>query len=882
VLKCYSIITKIALLCSALSLIACGGGGGGDSTGSSSGLQFNVDKASVVIANKSAIAEIDGSNRRSNAEDPVFNYQIADDSESGLRFRHDGLTEHGVTNLVSIDDLGQVTIAMQADDPIKVDYTDVNPDGTKLYVILAHWSPDDNVEYHKFFTKTNCTIYEVDLADNTNYRCVAEGLFAQPYDSEHAKVVGNNAKPIQFDSAGNVYFLATAFEIVDLGTDEDGEPELWWKWVNDEWAPKLYKHDIASETTTVLNQVAGSISHFIALSNGDVAALGIHNSPITFEMIKADSSRIDLRYADDRGPYYMVADNNDTVVYSSEFDSAGLRFVTPAGTGVEKTTLDTSLFARVKGGGYFDPTARRVILADNGNVYGIFEGDTRTQDSAGNWVGKNTLEFYQILPYDPTPKATIELGDLIWWEYLYKTTLHVSQGYLFYVKPPAALTIDSVTHGNYDSVAIVDLQTSETRTALAPLTVSDPRYQIYKWRLAGKKLYFAAVDESFDNIDVMGVIDTETLQTVGITAEESDYITITETASAVGSIAEVSDITVIQSALPEEDPSGTSKAEFFVNGDNLHSASIRFTKYMDKDSVLAGLSFKNDDISAQVNYIPLWVHKSLHLIPDIGSLTDEAGESLENDTNYSLTLAPTVTDLYGTAIDNTTLTSGSVMTLPSSGWYSSLTDTADTNLSSGSIAKFAGSGTETYTLEHYKLVDNLPANFSLEFSAKNKGWTQVGLSINETTGNISTDQHGTGQILDQYIDSAGVWAGYVKNTGPFANIDPNNAAVNVGAVTANGEWMRYKITVIDSNYTFSSSTDGLAYNELLSVTDMKSVEFAELYLMIGEKAYIDNVLVSELDGSGVEVSPGDLYDSSDFDPLPVALQAETTDFGIGW
>ena len=115
---------------------------------------------------------------------------------------------------------------------------------------------------------------------------------------------------------------------------------------------------------------------------------------------------------------------------------------------------------------------------------------------------------------------------------------------------------------------------------------------------------------------------------------------------------------------------------------------------------------------APVNYVPLWVHKSLHLVPDIGSLTDDAGASLENDTSYSLTLAPTVTDLYGTAIDNTTLTSGSVMTLPSSGWYSGSTDTADINLSSGSIAKFSGNGTSTYIREHYKLVANLLANLA--------------------------------------------------------------------------------------------------------------------------------------------------------------------------
>jgi hypothetical protein len=750
-----------------------------------------------------------------------------------------------------------------------------------LYVVLAHYEPNDTTEYHKFFTKTNCTFYEVDLIDDTNYRCVAEGIFVQSYDSEYAKVVGNNAKPVQFDSFGNVYFLGTAFEILDLGLDENNEPELWWKWVGGEWAPRLYKHEISTETTTVINQVAGTISNFIVLSNGDIAALGAHTGN-TFEMIKTDLSRIDLTYDDDSGVNFFVSDNNDTVLFSSQFKSAGLRFVTPAGTGIQKTTLDLSLFAKVKGGGYFDPTPRRIILADDGNVYGIFEGDTRYQDSNGNWIGQNKLDVYQVLPYDPALKATINMGDSVWWEYLENTPFHVSQGYLFYSNASLALTIDNVDHGTYDSITIVDLQSLESKTILVPLTTTDPKYKIFNWRLSGTKLYFAALDQSPNNMNVLGIIDTKALKTAGFDGAESDYLTIQETASAIGAVAEVSDITVIQSTLPEDDPGGTSKAEYFVNGDNLHSVSIRFTKYMDQDSVLAGLSLKNDDTATQIDYIPLWVHKSLHLVPDIGSLTDDVGASLENNTKYSLTLAPTVIDVYGTAIDNTTLSSGSVLTFPSRGWYSGSTDTTDINLSSETIAKYAGTGSDTYTLLFYKLASNLPANFSLEFSAKNKGWTQVGVSINETTGNTSSSGHGTGQILDQYVDSTDVWAGYVSNTGALTEIDPNNDAVNTDIVTANYDWMRYKITVIGSNYTYSSSTDGVTFSELLSVTDMKSSEFAELYLMIGEKAYIDNIVLSELDGSGVSASPGDLYDFSDFDPLPAALQAETTDYGIGW
>ena len=81
--KLYSLITKIVLICSTLSLVACGGGGGGgdDSTSSPIGLQFNLGKASVVITNESAIAEVGSRGRRTVSGDPVFTYQIADGSE---------------------------------------------------------------------------------------------------------------------------------------------------------------------------------------------------------------------------------------------------------------------------------------------------------------------------------------------------------------------------------------------------------------------------------------------------------------------------------------------------------------------------------------------------------------------------------------------------------------------------------------------------------------------------------------------------------------------------------------------------------------------------------------------------------------------------------
>jgi hypothetical protein len=922
-------------------LVACGGGGGATSntptTGTtdttatdttatdttatdttSTGLRFGISGSSAIIANKEAIQEVTTAARSSITGDTLFTYRIADglNSSNELRNRHDGNAVHGITNLIAVDASGQASIAMDADDPILVKYSAVNPDGTKLYIALEPWATDTN-DYTKFITKTNCAIWEVDIVDDTNFRCVEEGLFAQSIDDGYSQAVNNNSKPIQFDSSGNVYLLATGFTVtsnpgwcdssaVSTFTNDDSQTydessqvngctqealDLGYVYISDNfidytmWSPILYKHVLASKTTTALTTDAESINYFSVLSSGDVVAKGWSNigSDQTFDIIKPDKSRIDL-VGNGWGVDFFAVDNDKTVLFSSWDSTGGLRLVTPVGGGVQKTTLDLNQFANVNNGVYANPTPRKIIVADDGNLYGVFEGNSGYSDSNGSYVYNSTLTVYQILPYDPVPKAILELGDTGWWDFMDGTPFQISKGHLFYKNVAEPLAFDGISFGTYDSISMVNLQSLKSKTILVPTTDSDPKYKIYNWRLSGTKLYFSAVDRSSASLVVTGIIDTVALRTAGVDGTETDYLTIQETASALGAAAEVSDISVIQATRPENDPGGTPKAEYFLNKENLSSASIEFTKYMDQDGVLAGLSFKNDDDTTDIGYIPLWINKSLHLVPDTGSLSDNIGTGLSNGVKYSLTLASTVNDFYDTEIDISTLKSGSVLTLPSSGWYAGNTDITDTNLSSGTVAKFAGSGMANYTNSYYKLVSDLPANFSFEFSAKNLQYTQVGFSINQTDGNAD---HWEGQVVDHTIDSYSSMMDYMNTTSDNTYISFNNDNADGAKVTANGNWVKYKLVVIGNRYTFSSSTDGLTFVELNSVLDIKSSSLAELYLRVAERAYIDDIVVTTLDGSGNRASvTGDLYNESTFSiPLRAELLTPAPSGpgnGIGW
>jgi len=445
------------------------------------------------------------------------------------------------------------------------------------------------------------------------------------------------------------------------------------------------------------------------------------------------------------------------------------------------------------------------------------------------------------------------------------TPFQISKGFLFYKNASENLVDGSVLIGSYDSISMVNLQSLERKVILTPTESTGPRYDIYNWQLSGTKLYFSALDQTDGSKVVTGIVDTLALRNADLaTAAESTYLTIQETASAIGAAAEVNDIAVIQPSRPENDPGGTAKAEFFTHRENLNSVSIEFTKYMNQDEVLAGITFTNDGDSSDIGFVPLWIFKSLHLIPDtddgILSLTNNTGKGLDTGTTYTVSLSDTVNDYYDALIDSTSSTfplTATFTTLPSSGWYLGDTDSTDTALSANEVAKFAGiANPNTDYEEFYKLADNLPANFTLEFSAKNIGWQQVGVNIYQHDG--STYRY-DGQILAQTLDSYSASASYRDDTfynnyqwESYYNQD-DGTSINI----ATGNWMRYRVTVFGSNYTFSVSEDGTTFTDLHTITDMKSAANAELYLRLTEQAFVDNIVLTTttLDTDGITIIP---------------------------
>jgi len=865
--------------------------------------KFNLTGAVALVANDQVVKKTTSSARSSRDGSPLFTYEIYHDSDQKTRgVRATGDTE-GATNLWAIDANGNATSALDTNYPVKVMYSAVNPAGDKVYLALDNgWFGSDGNDYQTFIARNNCALYEVTPADNT-FKCAVEGVFLQNYDDDYYKRVSSNQKPIQFDKDGNVYFLGTSFTVQNDGGycfgdnydaltgdineyNDQGQVigcsaeaisagfEFFENvWIDSaSWNPTLYKYNPSTAKADAMTQDNEGVQYFSTLTSGDIVIQGWNDNTQkqTFAVLNTLGARINLLETD-WGLEFFTTDSESTVIFSDWTDSAGLRMVKPISPGVHKTVLGLDKFAVNNAGSYQNPTPRRVILADDGKLYGVFESWSSYQDKNDKWVSNTTLTVYQVLPYDPVPKAQLNLGSNDWWSFMEGTPFQISRGFLFYRQKESNIAIGGVSLGSADTIVMVNLQTREKKVMLMPQTATDGRYEIFSWRLSGTELYFSALNNTVNKV-VTGKIDTVKVR---VDADESTYLTVNETASAIGATAKIQDIAVLKATRPENDPGGSPKAEFFANSENPNSVTIEFTKYMNNQSVLDNLTFKNTTDNEVIAYLPLWINKTLHLIPDSDGLTNSTGAGMENNKTYQVSLGTGINDYYSTPIDQTTL-SKTLSTAPDKGWYIGDTDATTAALSDKKVAKFVGrDNPNTWGHQYYKIADNLPAHFELKFSAKNLNYSLGTVAVHESTASYRWD----GLILENFIDSWSSWLDY-KDASDNGQWDSYNSDGKV-VPYASGNWANYRFRFVGNTYQFAVSTDGSEYTEIHKLTNVKTPTAAELYLAVNEKLYIDNMQLTTLKSDGtVNTSAGDLIDEKFESTLPTAspnLNAKSSD-----
>ena len=932
-------IAKLILLSSVVGLAACGGGGdddyggyhegyyddgsggggnggGSSNTGVSPSMTFNLSDAVALLANSDVVEAVTSSSmvRSVNGEKPLFTYRVVNNKASSIRAvdgeaddgtTSDGMTtdvvteesddgtstdvgESGSTNLLAIDEDGNASLAIDSNVPIKILYTIASPDGDSVYVALDNgWygGGSDGNDYTRSIAENNCALYKVTIDDNT-FECVEEGLYVQNMDDNYRKAISGNQKPIQFDSAGNLYFTATTFTVSgdswcimfdDEGNCTEEETNYWID--GSSWQPRIYKRDVETGDVTAITQDNESIDFFLVLPSGELVFQSMNETTWSNELsILQGSQKIDLS-GGNWGVDFFTVDSGNTVIFGQGDyyggGDNGLRFARPrAEGGVEKASLNTSLFgADNQNRGWGNPKPRRIIPGDDGRLYGVFEGGRDTMDSSGNYSGwTQILTLYQMLPYDGVPKIELELGnDVDWWSWMGDTPFQISKGYLYYTE-----TIDVEFLGTADVIRMMNLATRETTTLLEPGSGDDPRYQVYNWRLSGSTIYFSGLNKN-GNIVVTGELDTVAIRD----AEDDDGIaaalTVNETASALGATSSVQDIEILVPQAPEVDTgSNPVVIEVHQDMDNLYSMSVDFSKYMDKETVADYLTVMSADSSegpesdGNVSYLPVWLYKTLHLIPDLDGLGGSDTVAMSSGTEYTMSFASGIRDSYDWDL---TATADSAITLrPDNGWYiGALSDSVDAAIAETDLLRYAGPDGD-YDLETFNL-GTIPSNVRVEFSAKNLGWEGPQLMVWDEDSSLTNQWEKTFVRLRM-----GSWTDLEYQATDMGNQWDNAETPEM----FNGSFQRYRFDMYGANLVVSVSTDGTTFTELTSLTqddvaDRDGADGYSLLLRVREALQFDNMQISTLDSSGaLATSAGDVFDE-DFDGDSVAPSLFDTD-----
>jgi len=827
-------------------------------------LSFNLTDAVALVANEDLLVE-DRAAMRTMSRDgrQLLRYKIAR-SEDEIA---------GASNLLSVNSAGDAKPAIETNFPMKVMYSVANPEGTKVYLALEtgwdNYDGSDTNDYSRFIAQSNCALFEVDVATN-DYACVAEGKFVQSMNDDYMKAVSGNQKPIQFDKAGNMYFAATSFTreqdtYQECSWDETTNQEIcegvtnYWIGGWGSWTPIVYKY-AADGTISNMSQDTEQVGFFLVLPSGELVyqSWNQETGGNVLKMIKENGSVTPLTN-DDMWISFFAVDSGNTVLYGTENwssdDAGGIQLARPNPRGrTDFANLDTSLFgSNSNGSGWQSPTPLRVILADDGRLYGVFSGGRDNYDAATqNWSWTQTLKVFQILPFDAVPKLELDLGQ-DWWSWMQGTPFQIANGYLYYTD-----TVAVPGENRSDVIKMVNLDTRDTTTLLNPVVSYNPliieeRYTIYNWRLNGDTLYFSALALDANNV-VMGEIDTKKIFTA---TTEADYLTIQEAASASSAASAVQDIEVIKATALTDNGETPTVLEVFTDSENMFSLSIDFSEPMDHESVgdtltlTSSESLGSEGEDGVIPFMSLWIGSTLHVVPDLQSSEPDvpAGEwyaslALLYPTTVAMTFGETytmggfshtMTDRFNNALLVPSFPSSeNVVTIrPQNGWYTgALAQSTPAAIAGGDILKLAAP-LDQYNWRNYTLHSDLPANFRVEFSAVNFGWDGLQLAVfdqeNETARN--SDEWWADTLIKTRF---GNWSEtrYIKNRGWDSSVgvlwvngdDWENGETRD---VFNGKWSRYRMDVFGANIQYSVSTNGVDFTTLTITGSETATEAAK-------------------------------------------------------
>lgn len=726
-----------------------GTGGNGDSTIVKRSVKIDLSGAKGLITTENSISTANSASKSSSLHSGPETFTFMDSKNVNRSPSRAGDLSSGTANLFKLNEDGTMSSAVQTDTQIKIQYTLLSKDGKSMYIMF------DPFGSQTFVAEQNCSLFSISLEDaNASLVCMDKGYMPTTlYDDDYSKKISANLKPLQFDEEGNLYYLGTEMNIQSNCWSDGGHYEqiqddngtVTDVYIEGETHCDYYVNSMSG--TTAIRKIAldGTVSA-ITPDNSDIKTLIVmKDGALVYEFDQNDpntgvSDRGLKLYTDGQTArltesgsqwydmFYTVDDYNTVMFSIPNYDNGVINFAQkhPVLEGeAEVLTLDTSLFSE----GYGTTTPRKIIVADDGAVYGIFVEQQWEPNSEGENVYVNYVKLYRMLPYSGSPKVSFKIGD-DWWAALSGVTIQISQGYAYYVEKQMNETTS--TNSYRDIIKIANLKDGQVSSILDAAEdveydgiVYDQwldKYEIYNWKLVNNILYFTGFNNKTSKVQ-SGEIDT---LKVKAGAPASEYLVIKDAASALGESAKITDMEIITAVEPDVNTGNAPRIEnIYSDSENVYSASVSFSKYMDRKDVTDKTTIKKTSDDSDVKKMIVWFHKSMHIIFD-GVKGNTKTDPLQYETEYKLSVDGTAKDKYGQALNTAENADGSPLLLsrtfttrPVNGWYTSSFG-PDNAVADRYIGKYV---TEQYDGSKYIALDNNLSNRNvrIEFSVKADG-----------------------------------------------------------------------------------------------------------------------------------------------------------------
>jgi hypothetical protein len=676
----------------------------------------------------------------------------------------EGEVDGTASNLFVIDENGAMKFAAESEYDFKVSYSVVkdleNAEGETEQFIYFALDSNDLWASQQFIAATdNCAIFKVASADGT-WSCVANGVTAISMDESYRKTLSDEKrKPLQVDVQGNVYFLGR--EYITQDNDGDGVAD----WIDNNWEVQPTIHKVTLDGTVA--KITGDdiyVNSFIQISdNSIVYSYSGTEQGLRMVTTKEDGNISTVELGDSSGYwhdfFYAIDDSNTVIYFQGGGSNNGINFSQPhpEQEGWAKNyALDTSAFSS----NGWDNTPRRVMMADDGSIYGLFsEYGTNSKGDDGEFAS-----LKRMLPYSKATYARFFVDN--WWNYFDNgnRNVQISKGYVFYIEDEVHSQA-----GDRSVIHVVRMADGEKTSILGDAEWAE-RYDISNWKLSNDTLFFTGFDYSTSamitgEIDVLAIKDGK---------DESEYLTLSQAASIVGESNTIEDYEVLVARAPDGYTGGNpSIVRTFSDSENIYSVSIEFNKWMDTDSVNANTSVSynmtpNDELSTATNVetLNVWLGRRLHMIFDTNTASDSfTTDPLPYGSQVNITVDTKARDLDGieliSGLESTASEVVSEFVLrPESGFYGSADEVVG-DITDGQVLNYAFAGDNYWQrsakAELAKEIKTL--NHRIEFStpAKLKGGIQFQVSEGyqvDSSGSGATDGTNTYENVDGYYVDA--------------------------------------------------------------------------------------------------------------------------------